>query len=45
MADKQTAPLPAEAGSIVEAQSAILSLLEPEEATPETLESAPTEDV
>jgi len=45
MADKQTAPLPAEAGSIVEAQSAILSLLEPEEATPETEESAPTEDV
>ena len=45
MADKQTAPLPAEAGRIVEAQSAILSLLEPEEATPETLESAPTEDV
>ena len=45
MADKQTAPLPAEAGSIVEAQSAILGLLEPEEATPETQESAPTEDV
>ena len=45
MADKQTAPLPDEAGSIVEAQSAILSLLEPEKATPETLESAPTEDV
>ena len=45
MADKQTAPLPAEAGSIVEAQSAILSLLEPEEATPETQESAPTEEV
>ena len=45
MADKQTAPLPVEAGSIVEAQSAILGLLEPEEATPETQESAPTEDV
>ena len=45
MADKQTAPLPAEAGSIVEAQSAILGLLEPEEVTPETQESAPTEDV
>lgn len=45
MADKQVAPLPAEAGSIVEAQSAILSLLEPEEVKPETLESAPTEDV
>ena len=45
MADKQTAPLPAEPGSIVEAQSAILGLLEPEEATPETEESAPTEDV
>jgi len=45
MADKQTAPLPAEPGSIVEAQSAILGLLEPEEATPETQESAPTEDV
>ena len=44
MADKQTAPLPEE-GSIVEAQSAILGLLEPEEATPETQESAPTEDV
>ena len=45
MADKQTAPLPVETGSIVEAQSAILGLLEPEEATPETQESAPTEDV
>ena len=45
MADKQTAPLPVEAGSILEAQSAILGLLEPEEATPETQESAPTEDV
>ena len=45
MADKQTAPLPVETGSIVEAQSAILGLLEPEEATPETQESAPTENV
>ena len=45
MADKQTAPLPVETGSIVEAQSAILGLLEPEEATPEIEESAPTEDV
>ncbi len=45
MADKQVAPLPVDPGSVVEAQSAILSLLEPEEATPETLESAPTEDV
>ena len=45
MADKQTAPLPVETGSIVEAQSAILGLLEPEEATPETQEGAPTEDV
>jgi len=45
MADKQVAPLPVDPGSVVEAQSAILSLLEPEEATPEALESAPTEDV
>ena len=45
MSDKQTAPIPDEAGSILEAQSAILGLLEPEEATPETEESAPTEDV
>ena len=45
MADKQVAPLPVDPGSVVEAQSAILSLLEPEEAKPETLESAPTEDV
>ena len=45
MADKQTAPLPAEAGSIVEAQSAILGLLEPEEVTPETEDSTPTENV
>lgn len=44
MADKQAAPLPEE-GSVVEAQSAILSLLEPEEVKPEALESAPTEDV
>jgi len=45
MADKQVAPLPVDPGSIVEAQSAILGLLEPEEATPEAKESAPTEDV
>ena len=45
MADKQVAPLPVDPGSIVEAQSAILGLLEPEEVTPETEDSAPTEDV
>ena len=45
MADKQEAPLPVDPGSIVEAQSAILGLLEPEEATPETEDSTPTEDV
>ena len=45
MADKQVAPLPVDPGSVVEAQSAILGLLEPEEATPEIEESAPTEDV
>ena len=45
MADKQSAPLPVESGSIVEAQSAILGLLEPEEVKPEIEESAPTEDV
>ena len=44
MADKQTAPLP-EPGSITEAQSAFLGLMEPEEVKPETEESAPTEDV
>ena len=44
MADTQTAPLP-EQGSITEAHSAILGLLEPEEVKPETEESAPTEDV
>ena len=45
MADKQSAPLPVESGSIVEAQSAILGLLEPEEVKPETQESEPTENV
>ena len=44
MADTLTAPLP-EQGSITEAQSAFLGLLEPEEVKPETEESAPTEDV
>ena len=44
MADTQTAPLP-EQGSITEAQSAFLGLLEPEEVKPESEESAPTEDV
>jgi len=44
MADTQTAPLP-EQGSITEAQSAFLGILEPEEVKPETEESAPTEDV
>ena len=44
MADTQTAPLPAQ-GSITEAQSAFLGLLEPEEVKPKTEESAPTEDV
>ena len=44
MADTQTAPLP-EQGSITEAQSAFLGILEPEEVKPETEESAPTENV
>jgi hypothetical protein len=44
MADTQPAPLPAQ-GSIDQAQSAFLGLLEPEEVKPETEESAPTEDV
>jgi hypothetical protein len=44
MADTQIAPLP-EPGSITEAQSAFLGLMEPEEVKPETEESAPTEDV
>ena len=44
MADKQTAPLP-EPGSITEAQSAFLGLMEPEEDKPKSEESAPTEDV
>ena len=34
MADKQSAPLPVESGSIVEAQSAILGLFEPEDVKP-----------
>ena len=45
MADTQPAPLPVEPGSITEAQSAFLGILEPEEVKPETEESAPTEDV
>ena len=44
MADTLTAPLPEE-GSITEAQSAFLGILEPEEVKPETEESAPTENV
>ena len=44
MADTQTAPLPAQ-GSITEAQSAFLGILEPEEDKPKSEESAPTEDV
>jgi hypothetical protein len=51
MADKQEAPqapaglqpLPALGGSVTEAQEALLSLMEPEEATPETEEAQPTE--
>ena len=51
MADKQEAPqapaglqpIPALGGSVTEAQEALLSLLEPEEATPETEEAEPTE--
>ena len=53
MADTQTAPqapaglqpIPALDGSIVEAQEALLSLMDPEEATPETEEAQPAEDV
>jgi len=45
MADTQPAPLPVDPGSITEAQSAFLGILEPEEVKPETEESAPTEDV
>ena len=52
MADTQTAPqapaglqpIPALGGSINEAQEALLSLLEPEEETPETEEAQPTEE-
>ena len=52
MADTQTAPqapaglqpTPALGGSIDEAQEALLSLLEPEEETPETGEAQPTEE-
>ena len=44
MADTLTAPLP-EQGSIDEAQSAFLGLLEPEEVKPESEESDPTENV
>ena len=43
MADTQPAPLPVEPGSITEAQSAFLGLLEPEEVKPEPEESAPEE--
>jgi len=49
MADTQQAPLPALqpipalGGSITEAQEALLSLVEPEEETPETEEAQPTE--
>ena len=52
MADTQTAPqapaesqpIPALDGSINEAQEALLSLMEPEEETPETEEAEPTEE-
>jgi len=52
MADTQTAPqapaglqpTPALGGSVAEAQEALLSLLEPEEETPETEEAQPTEE-
>jgi len=51
MADTQTAPqapaglqpIPALGGSVTEAQEALLSLLEPEEETPEAEEAQPTE--
>ena len=38
-------PLPVAPGSITEAHNALLDLMEPEKETPETEESAPTEDV
>jgi hypothetical protein len=52
MADTQAAPqapaglqpIPALGGSVTEAQEALLSLLEPEEETPETEEAQPTEE-
>ena len=52
MADTQTAPqapaglqpIPALGGSVTEAQEALLSLLEPEEETPESEEAQPTEE-
>ena len=50
MADTQDAPhpavkpIPALGGSVTEAQEALLSLLEPEEETPETEEAQPTEE-
>ena len=52
MADTQPAPqvpaglqpIPALGGSVTEAQEALLSLLEPEEETPETEEAQPTEE-
>ena len=50
MADTQQAPLPALQpipaldGSVTQAQEALLSLMEPEEETPETEEAQPTEE-
>ena len=51
MADTQEAPqpsglqpIPALGGSIVEAQEALLSLMEPEEEIPKDEEAAPTEE-
>jgi len=43
LADTQPAPLPVEPGSITEAQSAFLGLLEPEEVKSESEESTPEE--
>ena len=49
MADKQVAPQAHEnqmqPGSIMEAQEALLSLMESEEETPEAEEATPTEEV
>ena len=52
MADTQAAPqapaglqpIPALGGSVTEAQEALLSLMEPEEETPEEEEAQPTEE-